>query len=63
MTDDVAVQETPNIVKEFSIGNTRIKIADNYCRNMTPEQVKKALREIARTAQENLTAAAVRNYG
>lgn len=57
MTDDVVTQETPNIVKEFSIGNTRIKIADNYCRNMTPEQVKKILRNIARTALTHFKAA------
>ena len=55
------MEEIPHIVKEFSIGNTRIKIADNYCRDKTPEQVQAILREIARTAQENITAAAYRN--
>lgn len=47
-----------NVVKDFSIGNTRIKIADDYCRGMSAEDTKKALREIARTAKENLTAGA-----
>jgi len=61
MTD--AAQATPNIVKELRVGNTRIKIADDYCRDKGPEDVKKALREIARTAQSYLTAAAVREYG
>ena len=48
----------PNIVRDFTVGNTRIKIADDYCRDKTPEDVKRILREIARTAQENITAAA-----
>ena len=51
-------RETPNIVKEITVGNTRIKIAEDYCRGMSAEDVKNALREIARTAKENLTAAA-----
>lgn len=51
---------SPNIVREFKVGHTRIKIADDYCRHMTAEDVKRALRDIARTAQANITAAAVR---
>jgi len=51
----------PNVVKEFNIGNTRIKIADNYCSGKSQEDIKKALREIARKAQASLTAAAVSN--
>lgn len=58
MTD---VNRKPNIVREFTVGHTRIKIADDCCRNMTGEDIKKALREIARTAQANITAAAVRS--
>lgn len=49
----------PNIVRDFTIGHTRIRIADDYCRDKTPEDVKKILREIARTAQAAYTAAAV----
>lgn len=52
--------EKPNIVKEFVVGHTRIKIADNFCRDKSREDVAKALREIARTAQAHLTAAALR---
>lgn len=52
--------ESPNIVKEFTIGNTRIKIADDYCRGISAGDIKKALREIARTAKENMAAAAAR---
>ena len=47
-----------NVVKDFSIGNTRIKIADDFCRGMSAEDIKKAIREIARTAKENMTAGA-----
>lgn len=47
----------PHVVREFTVGNTRIKIADDYCRGKSREEVKRALREIARTAQANITAA------
>ncbi len=57
-----AETENPNIVKEFSIGNTRIKIADNYCSGRTHEEVKSALRRIARSAQEHISTAAARHY-
>lgn len=54
MTD---AEQSPNIVRDFTIGNTRIKIADNYCRDKTPEDVERILRKIARTAQEHIRAA------
>ena len=47
----------PNIVKDFVVGNTRIKIADNCCRDKTPEDVHKILKEIALAAQAAITAA------
>ena len=50
--------QSPNIVRDFTIGNTRIKIADDYCRDKTQEDVKQILRKIARTAQEHIRAAA-----
>lgn len=56
----VGAAAAPNIVRDFTVGHTRIKIADDFCRDMTGEDVKKALREIARTAKQSLTAAAVR---
>ncbi len=55
MTDTI---QHPNIVREFTVGNTRIKIADDYCRDKTPEDVKKILKEIAQMAQAAITAAA-----
>lgn len=54
------VNEVPNIVEEFMIGNTRIRIANNYCAGKTKEDVQRILKEIARTAQEHITAAAAR---
>lgn len=56
-------KETPNIVKEIMVGNTRIKIAEDYCLGMSAADIKSAIREIARTARENLTAAAARCNG
>lgn len=50
-----------NIVRDFTVGNTRIKIADDYCRDKTPEDVDRILKEIARAAQAAITAAA-QNY-
>lgn len=47
------------IVKEFMIGNTKIKIADDYCKDKTPEDVERILAKIARDAQRSLTAAAI----
>lgn len=52
-------KETPNIVREFTVGQTRIKIADNFCRDMSRENVTKDLHEIARTAQAYFRAVAV----
>ena len=42
------IEEEPNVVMEMKIGNTKIKIADNYCRDKTPEDVKEILQRIAR---------------
>ncbi len=50
---------SPNIVRDFTIGNTRIKIADDYCRDKTPEDVRRILKEIAQAAQAALSAAAL----
>ncbi len=55
MTD---IKQSPNIVRDFTVGNTRIKIADDCCRDKTPEDVQKILKEIAQMAQAAITAAA-----
>ena len=33
-------------VEEFKIGNTNVKIADDYCRDKTPEDVNAILKRI-----------------
>lgn len=50
----MAVIDSIHIVKEFRLGNTRIKIADDYCREKTPEDVEKILQRIARTSKAHL---------
>lgn len=44
-----------HVVEEFKIGNTKIKICDDYCRNTTPEEVDAILARIARIAQTSLS--------
>lgn len=39
---------TGNVVKEMSIGNTRIKICDDYCREKTKAEVEEILKQITR---------------
>ena len=56
MTD---AAQAPHIVRELTVGNTRIKIADNCCRGKGAEEIKNALRDIARAAQASISAAAV----
>lgn len=49
----------PNVVRDYYIGNTRIKIADNYCASKTADDVRRILQEIARKAQRSLSAGTV----
>lgn len=46
-----------NVVSDFNIGNTRIRIADNYCRR-TASDVERILQRIAAQAQRHFNAAA-----
>lgn len=46
-----------NVVRDFQIGNTRIKIADNYCKK-TASEVEQLLRRISEQAQRQFIAAA-----
>ena len=50
--------EELHIVDEFTVGNARIMLADNYYRDKMPEDVEQILREIARTASAHFRAAA-----
>ena len=42
-----------NIVEEYKVGNTTVKICDNCCRDKTPEDVKKIIQNIARIALDS----------
>lgn len=53
-----------HVVRDFQIGNTRIKIADNGYRGITAEGVDEILQQIATKAQRQFSAAAsTENYG
>ena len=52
-----------NVVRDFQIGNTRIKLADDYCKKTTCE-VERLLKRIAEQAQRQFSAAATaEKYG
>lgn len=46
-----------NVVEEFKLGNTRIKICDDFCYNRLDTDVEAILARIAHRAQEHFTAA------
>lgn len=46
-----------NVVEEFMIGNTKVRICDDYCRDKTPEEVDAILKNIAETVRGPLVAA------
>lgn len=53
-----------NVVRDFTIGNTRIKIADNCYRGKTADDVERLLKRIAMQAQRQfIIAASTGNYG
>lgn len=37
--------EEPHVVKEFCLGETKVKIADNFCRNKSEEDIQMILKE------------------
>lgn len=47
-----------NVVRDFMIGNTKIKIVDNYCKK-TASEVDQLLKRIAVQAQRQFSAAAI----
>lgn len=47
-----------NVVEEFKLGNTTVKICDDYCRNRLDVDVEAILNRIARRAQVQLSAQA-----
>lgn len=48
---------TGTAAKEFTIGNTRIRIADDFCRDKTEADIKETLTRIARITQQHFSAA------
>ena len=52
------IEARGKIVKDFMVGNTRIKINDAYCRDKTPAEVDAILKGIAIRVQEQLSAQA-----
>ena len=40
----------PNVVKELMLGETKVKICDNACRNRSQEEIKEILDTIVKLA-------------
>ena len=49
-------KQSGNVVEDFTIGNTRIKICDDFCRTRTSGEVKEILDRVARRTVGSLTA-------
>ena len=45
-----------NIAEDYMIGNTRVRIATDYCKDKTPDEVQMILDRIAQKAQPLLVA-------
>lgn len=45
-----------NVVEDFYIGNTRIKICDDYCRGQSKEEAQVIIDRISRAAYRHLVA-------
>lgn len=52
-----ATKAEPMIAKDFKIGNTRIKIATDYCQDRSKEEIDRILERIAEKAQQAISAA------
>lgn len=50
------LQQRSNIVEEFKIENTRVKICDDYCCGCTQEEIEKTLKRIAAKTYHELVA-------
>jgi len=42
-----------NVVTEFKIGKTKVKICDDYCRNKNKEEIDKILNRISQNINVN----------
>ena len=45
------------MTEEFMVGHTKIRIADDYCAEMTRKNIERTLASIVRTARRHLMAA------
>lgn len=45
-----------NIIKDFKIGNTKVKIATDFCDTKTSEDVQQILLRISRMAKQSFAA-------
>lgn len=53
-----------HVVRDFQIGNTHIRIADNFCKARTPGEIGQIMGCISEQAQKHFTeAAAAGRYG
>ena len=60
MARKIGVVENPEIVEDFMIGNTRIKIAVNFCKDKTKEDVDAILKHIEQIVLNDRRNAALR---
>ena len=60
MARKVGVVENPEIVEDFMIGNTRIKIEVNFCKDKTKEDVDAILKHIEQIVLNDRRNAALR---
>lgn len=60
MSRKVGIVENPEIVEDYMIGNTRIKIAVNFCKSKTKEEVDAIMEQIKRIAMDDWRGAAMR---
>lgn len=49
------IEKEEDLVEEFKIGNTSIKIYDTYCKNKTPEEIQAILERCSYIASEALS--------
>ena len=52
---------TGNVVREFNIWQTRIRICDDYCKDRTKDDINEILRRIAKNALGPLSSAPRKN--
>ena len=58
----VGVIENPEIAEEYMIGNTRVRIAVNFCKDKTKEDVDKIMQEIKKIViNDRIKTAALNN--